>query len=64
MSDTGNLSSVDLPPPSARRVPRPSRGDGWNSLADVEVFVFAIEAELEAMDASGLACTAVAASRT
>jgi hypothetical protein len=49
MSSTGILSPVDLPP-SARRVPRPSRGDGWNILADVEVFVFAVEAELEAMD--------------
>jgi transposase len=28
----------------------PSRGDGWNVLADVEVFVFAVEAELGAMD--------------
>jgi|SRR5690242_7930716 transposase len=44
------LSSRDLPPPSVRRVPRPNRGDGWNILTDVEVFVFAVEAELEAMD--------------
>src|SRR5215213_2451781 len=50
MSSAGILSPVDLPPPSARRVPRPSRGDGWNILADIEVFVFAVEAELEAMD--------------
>jgi transposase len=50
MSRTGIRSSVDLPPPSARRVAAPSRGDGWNILADVEVFVFAVEAELEAMD--------------
>ncbi len=50
MSCTSLSSSVDLPPPSARRVPRPSRGDGWNTLADIEVFVFAVEAELEAMD--------------
>ena len=50
MSNPGIPSPVDLPPPSARRVPRPSRGDGWNILADVEVFVFAVEAELEAMD--------------
>src|SRR4028119_418250 len=50
MFPIGILSPVDLPPPSARRVPQPSRGDGWNILADVEVFVFAVEAELEAMD--------------
>ena len=50
MSSTGILSPIDLPPPSARRVPRPDRGDGWNILADVEVFVFAVEAEVEAMD--------------
>ena len=30
------LRDIDLPPPSARRVPRPSRGDGWNTLADGE----------------------------
>jgi hypothetical protein len=52
MSPRGVLSPIDLPPPSARRVPHPSRGDGWNILADVEVFVFAVEAELEAMDCS------------
>ena len=50
MSCTSLRSSVDLPPPSARHVSRPSRGDGWNTLADIEVFVFAVEAELEAMD--------------
>src|ERR671927_1149693 len=50
MSPAGILSPVDLPLPSARRVPHPNRGDGWNILADVEVFVFAVEAELEAMD--------------
>ncbi len=50
MSRTSILSLTDLPPPSARRVPRPSRGDGWNTLADIEVLVFAVEAELEAMD--------------
>ena len=50
MSRTSPRSNADLPPPSARRVPRPSRGDGWNTLADIEVFVFAVEAELEAMD--------------
>jgi transposase len=50
MSLASLLSPADLPAPSTRPVPRPSRGDGWNSLADVEVFVFAVEAELEAMD--------------
>ena len=50
MSHASLLSPADLPPPSTRRVPRPSRGDGWNTLADIEVFVFAVEAELEAMD--------------
>ena len=50
MSHADILSPVDLPLPSARPVPHPNRGDGWNILADVEVFVFAVEAELEAMD--------------
>ena len=49
MSRTSALDLAD-PPPSARRIPRPSRGDGWNTLADLEVFIFAVEAELEAMD--------------
>jgi transposase len=46
----GTPSTADPPPPSARRVPRSRRGDGWDALADIEVFVFAVEAELEAMD--------------
>ena len=50
MSHASTRGIVDLPPPSARRVPRPSRGDGWNRLADIEVFIFAVEAELEAID--------------
>src|SRR5918997_4188135 len=50
MSCTAPLGTADLPPPSARRVPRPDRGDGWNALADIEVFVVAVEAELEAVD--------------
>ena len=50
MSHASTRGIVDLPPPSARRVPRPSRGDGWNTLADIEVFIFAVEAELEAID--------------
>ena len=50
MFRASTLSTADLPPPSARRVPRSRRGDGWDALADIEVFVFAVEAELEAMD--------------
>jgi hypothetical protein len=49
MSRASTLTT-DLPPPSARRVPRSRRGDGWDALADIEVFVFAVEAELETMD--------------
>jgi hypothetical protein len=58
MSCASIHSIVGLPPPSARRVPRPSRGDGWNTLADIEVFIFAVEAELEAMDRErvGVSC--------
>src|SRR3954451_3782869 len=50
MSRASRPNATDLLPPSARRVPRSRRGDGWNTLADIEVFVFAVEAELEAMD--------------
>ena len=50
MSCASPLITADLPPPSARPVPRSGRGDGWDALADIEVFVFAVEAELEAMD--------------
>jgi len=50
MSCASTLITADLPPPSARSVPRSCRGDGWDALADIEVFVFAVEAELEAMD--------------
>src|ERR687893_1904087 len=50
MFRASTLSTADLPPPSARRVPRSRRGDGWDALADLEVFVFAVEAELEAME--------------
>src|SRR3954466_6424920 len=50
MSRTSRPNTADLLPPSARPVPCPSRSDGWNALADIEVFVFAVEAELEAMD--------------
>jgi hypothetical protein len=51
MSRTSLRSNVDRPPPSGRRVPRSSRGGGWNTLADIEVFVFAVEAELDQMSA-------------
>ena len=50
MSRTSLRSNADLPPPSDCRVPHPSRGDGWNALADIEVFVFTVEDKLEAMD--------------
>src|SRR3954469_6461971 len=50
MFRASTLITADLPPPSARSVPRSCRGDGWDALADIEVFVFAVEAELEAMD--------------
>jgi transposase len=50
MSRASTRGTVDLPPPSARRVPRSRRGDGWDALADIEAFGFAVEAELEAMD--------------
>src|SRR6478735_8566191 len=50
MPRTSTLSPADLPLPSARHLPRSRRGDGWDALADIEVFVFAVEAELEAME--------------
>ena len=50
MPRTSTPGTADLLPPSARRVPRSRRGDGWDALADLEVFVFAVEAELEAME--------------
>src|ERR687890_1264147 len=50
MSHASIPRSADRPPPSPRPFPRPRRGDGWNILADIEVFIFAVEAELEAMD--------------
>ena len=50
MPRTSTPRTADLPPPSARCLPRSRRGDGWDALADIEVFVFAVEAELEAMD--------------
>src|SRR4051812_38528567 len=50
MSRAGTLITADRPPLSAQRAPRSCRGDGWGALADIEVFVFAVEAELEAMD--------------
>src|ERR1041385_4342664 len=50
MPRTSTPSPADLPLPSARHLPRVRRGDGWDALADIEVFVFAVEAELEAME--------------
>src|ERR1700758_2282716 len=50
MSSTCSVSLADLSAPSARRVPRPSRGEGWTVLADIEVFIVAVEAELAAME--------------
>ena len=50
MSRASTPNTADLPAPSARRLPRSRRGDGWDALADIEVFVFAVEAEVEAMD--------------
>jgi transposase len=43
-------NTANQPAPSARRVPQSCRGDGWDALADIRVFVFAVEAELEAME--------------
>jgi hypothetical protein len=39
MSRTSLRSNADLPRPSARGVSRPSRGDGWNTLGGIEVFL-------------------------
>jgi transposase len=50
MPCTSTPSTADPLTPSARRVPRSRRGDGWDALADLEAFVFAVEAELEAME--------------
>src|SRR4051812_4110162 len=50
MSRTSTPSPADLPSPSARRLPRSRRDDGWDALADIEVFVFAVEAEVEAIE--------------
>jgi hypothetical protein len=36
---------------SARRIPRSRQRDAWDVLADIEVFIFATEAELAAMEA-------------
>ena len=50
MSRASTPITTDLPPSSVRRLPRSRHGDGWDALADIEVFIFAVEAELEAMD--------------
>jgi hypothetical protein len=39
---------------SARRILHSRQRDAWDALADIEMFIFAIEAELVAMDASDL----------
>jgi hypothetical protein len=36
---------------SARRISRSRQRDAWDALADIEVFIFATEAELAAMEA-------------
>jgi hypothetical protein len=36
---------------SARRIPHFRQRDGWDALADIEVFIFTTEVELEAMEA-------------
>ena len=43
--------SPDMVSLSARRILRSRQRDAWDALADIEVFIFAAEAELEAMDA-------------
>lgn len=50
MSHTNCPDPADRLPASARPVSRPSHGDGWNALADLEMFVFAVDSKLEAMD--------------
>src|SRR3954451_9132637 len=42
--------TANPPAPSARRVRGSCRGDGWDALADIRVFVFAVKAELEALE--------------
>ena len=64
MPRTSTPSTADLPPPSARRLPCSRRGDGWDALADIEVFDFVVEAELEAMARERTGVTVAAASRT
>src|ERR1044072_1079737 len=50
MPRTSTPSPADLPSPFVRRLPPSRPGDGWDALADIEVFVFAVEAELEARE--------------
>src|ERR1041384_8746813 len=54
MPHTSTPNPADLPSPSARRLPRSRQGEGWDALADIEVFVFAVEAEWEAMEREGV----------
>ena len=47
MSHASLPRSADLLRPALLRS---GRGDGWDALTDLEMFVFAVEAKLEAMD--------------
>ena len=49
---------------SARRILRSRQRDAWDALADIEVFIFAAEAELEAMDAEVSGFIGAVANRT
>jgi hypothetical protein len=46
-----SAGSADMVSFSARRIRRFRQRDAWDALADIEVFIFATEAELEAMEA-------------
>ncbi len=41
-------------------IPHSHQRNPWDALADIKVFIYAAEAELEAMDRSARACTAAA----
>jgi hypothetical protein len=48
---------------SARRILRSRQRDAWDALADIEVFIFATEVELAAMDAERVGVIAAVANR-